>query len=287
MRINDLVFVCGLLLTFALSCTNNSDKQADEKNSDSSSSIDSADLAYLASDECYIKFFHKLPKFTDSNSAFLEMGDGKKVSMTQFFKDEFMSPVSQYGTKDMDGDAVPELIIYNNTGGAHCCDEYYVFSRKGDNQYLFKAHLMGGGTCIDAGTNTFTFSFNETFGYFFSCYACEFKDSTNNFKTMREIYLKYINGRLQILPYDKAAEKQNLINLDILQKHGFEKVEGLMDNGWRKEFAMNFAVWHFNHGQKWDETRAIFNRYYQFRDAAKIWEEFYNTLNDSRKENTF
>jgi hypothetical protein len=61
----------------------------------------------------------------------------------------------------------------------------------------------------------------------------------------------------------------------------------MMDNGWRKEFAMNLAVWHYNHGKDWDGTKKLFDQYYVFEDADKVWNEFYHTLKESEKENSF
>jgi hypothetical protein len=273
----------GILFFFiwiTTGCNSNADKYSEETGMD----MDSAARAYA---ECYENFFEDLPKFNDSSSAILNLESTRKISITQFFKEEYMSPVAQYGLKDLDGDGVTELIIYNNSGGAHCCDEYYIFSQTGEKEFDFKSHLMGSGACISASTNTISFSFSETLGYFFACYACGFTDSSANFKPMRGITLQFKNGNLAVVPYSSAEEKQNITNLQVLKNHGYEKVEGMMDNGWRKEYAMNLAVWHYNHGKNWDRTKKLFDQYYVFEDADKVWNEFYHTLKESEKENTF
>lgn len=288
MQTDRLIILLFFVFSIAAGCNNNVKKNPGGSMYDSSQAgrvdEDSTKLAYT---DCYEIFFKALPKFKDSMSASLILQNGKRITLTRFFKDEFMSQVSEYGKKDLDGDGKEELIVFNNTGGAHCCDEYYIFSQKKDNEFQFKAHLMGGETCIDATDNTFTYSFSETFGYFFTCYACEFNDSTGTFHALREVQLKYDSGKLQVIPYNSADEKQNLTNLEILQNHGFEKVEGLMDSGWRKEFAMNLAVWHYNHNKDLKQTKALFDRYYNFQDAVKVWKEFYSSLQDFGKENTF
>lgn len=275
-----------LIFLLTAGCDNNAKRNPGDQIHDSmqAGEDDSSKLAYA---DCYENFFKALPKFSDSMSASLLLQDGKRITLTRFFRDEFMSQVSQYGKKDLDGDGTEELIVFNNTGGAHCCDEYYIFTQKTKNEFEFKAHLMGGETCIDATNNTFAYSFGETFGYFFTCYACEFEDSSGAFHSKREIQLKYASGKLQVIPYGSEDEKQIRVNLQILQDHGFEKVEGLMDSGWRKEFAMNLAVWHFNHNKDWKQTKQLFDQYYHFRDAAKVWKEFHNTLQEFGKENTF
>ncbi|MBE7172764.1 MAG: hypothetical protein INR73_19470 [Williamsia sp.] len=281
------VLCCLLLVSFFLIDCNNADKTSASAGGDSAEaekdSVVSEEFAYA---NCYENFFKGLPKWKDSAAVSLQLQSGQRVTVAQFFTDEFMGPSSRYGEKDLDGDGTTELVIYNNTGGAHCCDDYTVFQKNNDKEYGFKAHLAGS-ICIDAVTNHFTFSFNEMLGYFFGCYACGFDDSTSAFRTMREIELKYNGGKLEPVPYDAAAEKQNITNLEALQKHGFEKMEDMMDNGWRKEFAMNAAVWHYNHGKEWAATEKLFRQYYTFPDIEKIWTEFHTLLSEASKDNTF
>jgi hypothetical protein len=287
MIINRLIILSLLGFVGLLACKDPAAGMQEAKGSDSMQfDQDSPDSTFVIK-SCYENFFNGLPHFRDSGSAVLILGDGTRTSLTQFFKDEFMSPVSEYGIKDLDRDGLNELIVFNNTGGAHCCDEYHIFHQRREDEFELKAHIMGGQTCIDPSTNAFNFSFTENLGYFFACYACEFEDSTGAFKPMRDISLVYSNGALEVTPYDSIAEKQNLFNLEVLQNHGFEDLEGMMDNGWRKEFAMNFAVWHFNHGKNWNNTRQLFRKYYNFSDSLKVWQEFFTTLTESARENTF
>lgn len=283
-RISIFFFTGFFLIT---GCNNNTNRQVVEVRKDSVHNKKAADTDTTNYYSCYENFFKELPRFNDSSSAYLVWNTGKRKSLTQFFKDEFMSPVSQYGKKDIDGDGVAELIIFNYTGGAHCCDEYYIFHQNNEREFEYKAHIMGGQACIEAATNTISYSFSETFGYFFSCYACEFSDSSGIFKTMREIQLKYAGSKLQVITYDSSSAKQNIINLQLLKNHGYEKVEGLMDNGWRKEFATNLAIWHYNHNKNWKQTKKLFDSYYTFKDAPKVWKEFHRTIIEAAKENSF
>ena len=272
------------LALIALSGCHNTDTRSAA--SDATTAKDSLSTEPMAYENCYQNFFKGLPTFKDSASASLQLQNGQQVSMTRFFRDEFMSQNSEYGEKDLDGDGTIELILYNNTGGAHCCDEYYIFQRTGDRNFAFRSRITGSA-CVDASTNLFSFSFSEMLGYFFGCYACRFNDSTGAFKSLQEIALKYNKDHLEVVPYEAGAEKQNLANLETLQKHGYEKMEDLMDNGWRKDYAMNFAVWHYNHGKNWNSTRQLFRKYYTFPDAQKIWDEFQTTLTEAEKDNTF
>lgn len=281
-----IFFFAGFFLMTG--CNNNNDnRQVVEVREDSIHNKKAADINTTNYYSCYENFFKELPRFNDSSSAYLVWNTGKRKSLTQFFKDEFMSPVSQYGKKDIDGDGVAELIIFNYTGGAHCCDEYYIFHQNDEHNFEYKAHIIGGQACMEPATNTITYSFSETLGYFFSCYACGFSDSSGTFKTMREIQLKYAQSKLSVITYDTSAARQNLINLQVLKKHGYEKIEGLMDSGWRKEFAINLAIWHYNHNKKWKLTKKIFDKYYAFKDAFTVWKEFHSTLIEAAKENSF
>ncbi len=236
--------------------------------------------------DCYEKFFQGLQTLNDSAHVVLTLRNGKKVKFAHFAANDMGGKYARYGIKSLDGDTIPELIMYNYTGGAHCCDELYIFGREKEG-YVYKSRLFGGFVCIDPATNVFTFSLNETLGYFFSCYACGFSDSTTDFKTIREIELQYAGGRLQLKRYDSATEKQLFRNLEVLKKHGYQEIEGeLMDNGWRKEFAMNFAVWHYNNGKNWNSTKTIFDKYYSFPDSVSVWKEFYTSLRDTEKESS-
>lgn len=289
MRLGRLIIILLVIDCFLMAACNDNDsgKKMAGVARDTSSLIKPPDVDTTSFDSCFEDFFKGLPRFSDSLSAYLVWQNGKRKTLTQFFKDEFMSPVSQYGKKDIDGDGITELVIFNYTGGAHCCDEYFIFSQKNENEFEYKAHIMGGQACIDPATNTITYSFSESLGYFFSCYACGISDSTGKFKTMREIQLKFADSKLQVVNYDTAAARQNITNLEILQQHGFEKIVGLMDNGWRKEFAINFAIWYYNHGKEWKQTKRLFDKYYTFKDADKVWKEFYRTMKEIAKENSF
>jgi hypothetical protein len=235
---------------------------------------------------CQGSFFRDLERFEDSSSAYLIVDSNKRITLTQFFRDEFMSPVSSYGLKDLDEDGAEELIVYNNTGGAHCCDEFSIFSAVSENEYMFKSRLMGD-VCITPETNAFTFSFNEPMGYFFSCYACNFSDSSSSFRTMRALRMRYAKGKLEVIPYSKQEEVQNLRNFEVLTNSGYKKLNGLMDDGWRKEYAVNTAIWHFNHGKNWTTTKTLFDKYYQYPDHKQVWDELYQTILATSHENTF
>jgi hypothetical protein len=60
-----------------------------------------------------------------------------------------------------------------------------------------------------------------------------------------------------------------------------------MDSGWRKELAINLAIWHFNHNRNWKKTKKLFDNYYNFKDAPKVWTEFHRTMKEATKENSF
>lgn len=270
-----------------VSCNNNPDKKvspADSLHLSKDSTHNNSDSVVY--EDCYEKFFKGGTQFTDSDKVMLTLKNGSQVSLKKFFSGENASKYARCTLKSIDGDTIPELVIYDYTGGAHCCDEIEVFA-KDKKGYNFKAKLFGGFACVDSSTDIFTWSFNETLGYFFGCYACGFSDSVHGFSTIRELQLRYVNGKFEVQHYAAADEKQLIHNLEVLQQHGYEDLQdGMMDSGWRKEFAMNFAVWHYNNGKNWDTTKKLFDKYYTFKDSVKVWKEFYSTLKDAEKQNS-
>ena len=87
------------------------------------------------------------------------------------------------------------------------------------------------------------------------------------------------------------AELRSKLN-DNLAKMGEQPYEELkeaidQDNGLRKEFAMNLAVYHYSFGRNLVVTQKLFNKYYKFPDAKKVWAEFVKHLQYIRKESDF
>ena len=111
-----------------------------------------------AEDDCNNNFFTSLPVINDSSALKLQLKNGHTVNLKQFVKDELASSRVKAGLKTIDNDTIPEFIVMNNTGGAHCCDEVYIFTGN-NNTYSQKAKLYGGFVCIDPQTNIFSFSF--------------------------------------------------------------------------------------------------------------------------------
>lgn len=279
-------FIVAASFLALVACNNNRDKKVSSADSLAIAKDSIRNSDSLVYEDCYEQFFKSGSDLKDTSGIMLVMKDGSQVSFNQYVSGENASRYARYTLKSVDGDTIPELVTYNYTGGAHCCDEMIVFA-KDKKGYSFRAKLYGGFACIDPATNAFTYSLNETLGYFFGCYACGFSDSTNGFATMREIELRYANGKFHIQRYSAENEKKLVHNLQVLHDHGYEEIEdGMMDNGWRKEFAMNFAVWHYNNGKNWNATKKLFDQYYTFQDAAKVWKEFVNTLKAGEKQST-
>ncbi|MBK8953438.1 MAG: hypothetical protein IPM85_15435 [Chitinophagaceae bacterium] len=73
---------------------------------------------------------------------------------------------ADHAFSDLDKDGRNELLIWNYTGGAHCCDEIYIFRNTALNKYQYAAKMFAGHTMITE-DGSFGFSLNEYFGYFF------------------------------------------------------------------------------------------------------------------------
>src|SRR5215211_2291207 len=114
--------------------------------------------------DCYETFFTTAAKV--KNTATIKLLVNKKQqTLAHYLKTEVEGLEHRMALKDLDSDGRAELIIYNFTGGAHCCDEWYFFKTIGPNQYAPAARLFAGNTCISG--NTFLFDFAEPFGYFY------------------------------------------------------------------------------------------------------------------------
>ena len=203
----------------------------------------------------------------------------KNTTLYNFLNDpEKMYP--DHVLADLDGDGKKELVISIFTGGAHCCDEISIFREMGAGKYTHAARLFAGHSMITA-ANEFIFTLYEPFGYFFTCYACGLSDTSDAAPIdIRAITLRYSKGRMQVKPGDQELRSAILDNLGKLSEMPYEKLdeELTMDNGLRKEFAMNLAVHYFSFGKKLPETKTLFDRFYKFPDAAKVWTAFTKQL---------
>ncbi len=212
----------------------------------------------------------------------------KTVTLSSFLKgSSMMSP--DIVLADLDKDGKNELLIYNFTGGAHCCDEIYIFKNIATGKYQHVVKMFGGHTVITA-ENQFEFSFAESFGYFFTCFACGYTDTSDGAPIFLDrITLKYNKGKCTVVPGN--AELKSIIN-DNLAKLGEQPYEKLddelsMDEGLRKEVAMNLIVFYYSFGRNLTETQRLFNKYYKHPDAKKIWTAFTKNLVYLKQDNDF
>ncbi len=90
-------------------------------------------------------------------------------------------------------------------------------------------------------------------------------------------------------PVDRELRSQINDNLGKLGEQPYEKLEDeiAQDNGLRKEFAMNLAVFYYSFGKNIIETQKLFNKYYKFPDAKKVWTAFLKQLQHMKKDNDF
>lgn len=200
-----------------------------------------------------------------------------------------MDSYIEYTFADLDNDGKKELLIYNYTGGAHCCDEIYIFKSIAANKYQHVVKMFGGHTVITS-KKEFEFSFAESFGYFFTCFACGFTDTTDGAPIyVDNITLKYNKGKVTVLPGD--AELKSVINdnLGKLCEQPYVKLDSEipMDEGLRKEVAMNLVVYYYCFGRNLAATQQLFNKYYKYPDAKKIWTAFTKNLLYIKQDNDF
>ena len=239
--------------------------------------------------DCTTSFFKRAEKITTPAKTMLLLKNGKTVSLAGFGKSGTAGEKIEQGLIDLDGDGKKELVISGFTGGAHCCDEIYVFRNLAPNKYQQAAKLFAGNTCITA-DNEFLYDFYEQFGYFFTCFACSYEDTSDTAPLpINNISLKYSKGRMILAGLDKELKNKLNDNLAKLGEQPYEKLENdiSQDNGLRKEFAMNLAVYYYSFGRNLAETQKLFNKYYKYPDAKKVWAAFVKQLQYMRKDNDF
>jgi hypothetical protein len=239
-------------------------------------------------ENCMAKFIERSVKPVAAKTQVITKA-GKTLSLAGFVKTVDSGNFSEQMLVDLDNDGKKELIVTNYTGGAHCCDEVYVFSNITDLKYKHTARLIAGNTCI-TDSNLFIYDFYEQFGYFFTCFACSYSDSSDTApEPVHNITLKYQKGKLTVVPGDTELKNTISDNLGKLGEQPYETLEDgiAQDNGLRKEFAMNLAVYYYSFGRSLAATQQLFNKYYKYRDAKKVWAAFARQLEYMRKDNDF
>ena len=239
-------------------------------------------------ENCTQDFFIASERISDPSKIFIRAKNGTTTSMKTFLVRNNIGGFSESGLADLDGDGVKELIISNFTGGAHCCDEIYLFRQTAPGRFRYVARTFAGHTCF-LDDNTMRFSFYESFGYFFTCYACTYTDTSETAPLpVSSVILKYGKGKLSVVPGDPVLRSLIRDNLDKLSEQPYEEMDEIsQDNGLRKEFALNLAVFYYSFGRNMSETQRLFNTYYKFPDKKAVWKEFYRLLLNVRQKNDF
>ena len=92
-----------------------------------------------------------------------------------------------------------------------------------------------------------------------------------------------------MVPGDQELRSTINDNLGKLSEHPYEEPdkELAMDEGLRKEFAMNLVVFYYSFGRNLKTTKDLFIKYYHHPDAAKVWAAFAKNLQAINKNNDF
>jgi len=216
-------------------------------------------------------------------------GRDKKVRKLSAMVTDQQLMYTDHALSDLDDDGKKELLISNFTGGAHCCDQLFIYKQSGPNRYVETARLIAGHTIITE-QKEFLYSLHEQFGYFFTCYACTYNDTTDEAPIdVSRLTLRYKAGALQVVVTDKELKSIIHDNLGKLGEQPYVKPEDevIVDEGLRKEFAINLAAWYFSYGKKLADVQQLFNKYFKFPDAKKVWPAFTRQLTALRAQNSF
>jgi hypothetical protein len=245
------------------------------------------DSVIIPETDATVLFFQQNEKAKSTASVQVITKANKTVSLATFLAGTGI--YADHVFADLDKDGKKELLISNYTGGAHCCDEIYIFKNIAPGKYQYAVRFFAGNTIIMK-DNEFVYNFYEQFGYFFTCYACVYTDTSDAAPVdLHDILLKYVKGKMIIAPGDKELRSTINDNLGKLGELPYEKLENdlTQDNGLRKAFAINLAVFYYSFGRNLIETQKLFNKYYKYPDAKKVWAAFVKQLQTIKKDNDF
>ncbi|MBI3139189.1 MAG: hypothetical protein HYZ15_11430 [Sphingobacteriales bacterium] len=239
-------------------------------------------------------FFREGEKSKSPGKILLMLKDGKTRSLSALMKrfapdENTPSLYADHVFCDMDNDGKKELLISNFTGGAHCCDEIYVFTYMAPGKYRQTVKLFAGNTIITK-EKEFIYDFHEQFGYFFTCFACGYEDSTDVApQHISTILLRYHKGKMKVQPGDPELKTLILDNLDKLGEQPYQPLEEdiAQDNGLRKEIALNLVVYYYSFGKNLAGTLQLFYKYYRHPDVKTTWAAFVKQLQYLQQENDF
>jgi hypothetical protein len=248
------------------------------------------DSAVVPKTDATVLFFQQNERLTPANLAAISIitKAKKTVKLSTFMKGETM----QYADPvfaDLDNDGRKELLISNFTGGAHCCDELYIYKYVSANKYQQVAKLFAGNTVITP-QKEFVYDFHENFGYFFTCFACGYTDTSDAAPIhISEVTLRYSKGKLLLVPGNSELKSIINDNLGKLGEKPYQVPDADLnqDDGLRKEMAINLAVYYYSFGKNLIETQKLFNKYYKHPDAKKVWTAFAKQLQYIRTVNDF
>lgn len=248
------------------------------------------DSAIIPETDATVLFFQNSERLSDKDISKTTVitKNRKTMKLSAFLKNGEADYADQV-LADLDNDGKKELLVSGFTGGAHCCDDIYVFKNIGVNKYQYAARLFAGHTIINP-DKQFIYTLDEHFGYFFTCYACWYTDTSDAAPIeLSTLTMKYSKGKFVVNRGDQ--ELRSTVN-DNLGKLG-EVVAAIpddgidQDDGVRKAVAMNLAVYYYSFGKNLVETKKMFNKYYKFKDAGKVWAAFINDLNDIKTTSDF
>lgn len=249
------------------------------------------DSAVIPETDPTVLFFQENERLTDAQIAKIAVitRTGKTQKLSVFVKATAEDYPADIVLADLDNDGRKELVIYSHTGGAHCCDEIFVLKNIVVNKYQHAVRLFGGHTVIDT-NKVFEYSFTENFGYFFTCYACGYADTSDEAPIpLTSVKMRYNKGKMSLIPGDAELKSTINDNLAKLCEKPYQAIDPdlMQDEGQRKEVAINLAVYYFSFGKNLLQTQQLFNKYYKYPDAKKVWAAFAQNLQSIRNANGF
>ncbi len=216
-----------------------------------------------------------LPK-AESQNITLHFKDGSSLKLSDYPDQKYSSMWPAETLRqvliDLDGDGHDELIVQHFSDGAHRSYIFNLFKSLGKSN--FTEILSRENVLVNKDSILRIWLYGEL-GLFRSCYGCYVKTPKY---LEASIDLTYDKGKL-ILRKDDELDRLIIDNLTFLHNRGIPDLNDFeSDDATRKSYLLHLTTYHFNNYCEMNDTKRLFDKYYDHIDHVKIWTEIESIL---------
>lgn len=203
----------------------------------------------------------------------LILKDNTEILLSSFPDESYRNHPKEWRTNLFSSlNGVKVLLAEFFSGGANCCEVYYLFQQVSENKYIYVRDFGENGNSIEFSDNKLVVNYAAQLNYFMSCRACNINDILPYPVVINNIYLQLKANKLFIINVsDKDLNLKLNKNLEYLSKREVPKLDGSQDDGTRKSYAINIMAYFFNNERNLNATQVLFNKYYKGDDKEDVW----------------